>query len=438
MKNKKLLVGTLAVATLLMAACGSSKQEDEGSKAEDGQTKVSFAWWGSETRHKTYIEAIEAFEKANPDIDIEYEYSAWDDYWKKLATKAAAGELPDVLQMDLTYVAQYGGKNQLADMSEFLKDGGTIDTTNIDKSLIETGKLDDKLYGAAPAMNSMGMLVNKDFLAKDSVELDFSSYTYQDFEKAALDLKKDSDEYGFVDNSDNSVLLQYYLRSKGEDLYKYNEDGKPEVGFSEENFVSFMQSIQDMVKAKAMPTAEVVTNIKSFDEYPLSLGKAGLYQTWTNQFVTFTDSAAEGVNLSLELPYDSGTGALSYRPTFFYSIAETSKVKDAAAKFVNYMINDEEGAKILGTERGIPSNSEIKAALYPDMTDIEKATADYLENIADVVGDPSPIPPMGYSELNSHFKDVYAEITYETMTPKEAYDSYVAKAKEIFEENYAE
>lgn len=434
MKKKLLALLGLTTVTLGLAACGS---QEEAADADSGKTKISFNWWGAEVRHEKYIKAIELFEKENPDIDVEYEYGAFDDYWKKLATKSAAGELPDVIQMDASYLAQYGEKNQLADLTEFVSDGGTIDTTDIDDSIIESGRLNDQLFAIAPSINVMAMVVNKAITDEAGTTLDFSDYTFEDFIQSVEETNAKTGSYGWVDVSDNSVLLQYYLRTQGEDLFKYNEDGKPELAFTEESFVTFMTAIQNAAKAGALPTAEVVNNLKSFDENPFSLGEAAYLQVWANSYVNYQASAAEGVQFSLELPFEAkDSGALYYRPTFYYSVSETSDEKEAAAKFVDFLVNDEEVNKIIGTERGVPANKIAKETIYSQMTETEKRTADYLDEIEPYLGEASPVPPVGYSELNTYFKDLYAEMTYDTMTPEAAYDNFVTKAGEIFEENY--
>ena len=45
----------------------------------------------------------------------------YDDYWKKLAPEAAANELPDIVQMDISYFRQYGLKDQLEDLDSLLE-----------------------------------------------------------------------------------------------------------------------------------------------------------------------------------------------------------------------------------------------------------------------------------------------------------------------------
>lgn len=433
---KRKLATIIGIGALSLALVGCGSKETEESKSNDGKTVVSFNWWGSEVRHEKYIEAIELFEKNNPDIDIEYEYGAWDDYWKKLATKSAAGDLPDVMQMDAGYLSQYGVKNQLTDLSEYTS-SGTINTDKINESVVSSGKIDEKLFAIAPSMNAMSMIVNKKVTDEAGVSIDYSSYSFDDFVQATRDVHEKTGKYGWIDVVDNSVLLQYYLRTQGEELFKYNNDGKPELAFSEENFIKFMTTIQELAKEEAIPTAEVASNVKSFDENPLSIGDVALYETWTNQFVAYQESASDGVSFDLELPFDSkDTGALFYRPTFYYSVSQTSTEKEAAAKFVDFLVNDEEANKIIGTERGIPSNTDAKKAIYDQMSDTEKRTADYLDEIEPLVGEASPVPPLGYSELNTHFKDLFAEMTYGTMSAEEAYKSFVGKAGEIFDENY--
>src|SRR5699024_6662010 len=372
MQRRWIKYASLGLCMLTLAACGNNGETtDSGeTKDKDGKTTISFTWWGSEVRHEKYIEAIEAFEKENSDIHVDYEYGSWDDYWKKLATKSAAGDLPDVIQMDLQYIAQYGEKNQLADMSEFV--GDTIKTDDIKDSIVDTGKLNDKIYGVPASVNSMSMLVNKELADQSGNDLDYENYTFQEFVQNAAAIHDKTGSYGRNDNNDNSTIFEYFVRTKGENLFEYNEEGIPEVGFSEENFVEFMDAIGQLTKDEAMPTAEITSNAKSFDEYPFSMGEAGYMQTWSNQFITYQESAAEGITFDLVKPYDADSGALTYRPGFFYSITETSKNKEAAAKLVDFLVNSEEANTIIGTERGIPANDAIKDQLYESMTDNEK------------------------------------------------------------------
>lgn len=433
---KKIGLGMASLAVVAsLAACGSSNAEDTATE-EGGKTKVTFAWWGSESRHNNYIEAIELFEANNPDVDIEYEFAAWDDYWKKLATKAAAGELPDVMQMDASYLGEYGNKNLLLGLNSAIE-AGTISRENLPDSIIEAGSIAGESYAISPAMNAMSVMANEQLMADAGAKLDWDNYSYAEYTQAMQQIKDKTDTYGFIDVVDNYVLMQYYFRTKGEEFYQYNEDGKPEIAFTKESALEFFQSIYDLASTGAISTSEVASNTKSFNENPFALGQAGFYQTWQNQFTLVTDALAEGVEATLHLPYDAAnTKALYYRPSFYYSAAKTTKDADAAARFIDFLVNDEEVAKIMGTERGIPSNTANLETIYDSLTDSEKIAADYLTEIEDYVGEASPVPPIGFSSISQAAKDAYAELTYGTMTPEEAYEFLTKEMQKTFDENY--
>jgi multiple sugar transport system substrate-binding protein len=47
---------------------------------------------------------------------VETETTGFAGYWDQLAAHAAAGNLPDVMQMDYAYIAQYNDQNMLVDL----------------------------------------------------------------------------------------------------------------------------------------------------------------------------------------------------------------------------------------------------------------------------------------------------------------------------------
>ncbi|MBR8640448.1 extracellular solute-binding protein [Streptomyces tuirus] len=100
-------------ALVLTAGCAG-----ESSGSNGGKTVIRFNWWGSDVRHDQTKQMIALFEKAHPDIDVQPEYSNWDDYWKKLSTGAAAGDMPDVLQITDPFMYSYIDNGQLMDLKK--------------------------------------------------------------------------------------------------------------------------------------------------------------------------------------------------------------------------------------------------------------------------------------------------------------------------------
>ncbi|MFL6561096.1 MAG: ABC transporter substrate-binding protein, partial [Bacillus sp. (in: firmicutes)] len=117
MKKFLVLLFTFVMVFSLAACNSSSTSSGEESKPKedkkDEPVTLRIAWWGSQPRHDYTLEIIKMYEEKNPNVKIEAEYAAWDDYWKKLAPQAAANELPDIIQMDLSYFSQYAQNNQI-------------------------------------------------------------------------------------------------------------------------------------------------------------------------------------------------------------------------------------------------------------------------------------------------------------------------------------
>ena len=153
------LAALLAAASL--AGCGSKSQGTDtqttgaSSAAETGSTgsdtqaasgdkiTLNLTWWGNQTRNDVTKKAADLYMSQNPNVDIKVEFTDWSGYWDKLSAMAAGGNMPDIIQMDYSYLNQYQKSGQLADLSEFISNG-IIDTSKIPESIIESGSIDGK------------------------------------------------------------------------------------------------------------------------------------------------------------------------------------------------------------------------------------------------------------------------------------------------------
>ena len=168
--RKTLFMTLVLLLALGLAACASGgRSSDSGpspspSSSSPGASQapsssgpepvtLRIAWWGSQPRHDYTLQVIEMYQQANPHVKIEPEYASWDDYWKRLAPQAAAGNLPDILQMDLSYITQYAGNGQLEDLTPYLNK--EIDVSDVSESALSGGRLGDKLYGFNLGVNAL-------------------------------------------------------------------------------------------------------------------------------------------------------------------------------------------------------------------------------------------------------------------------------------------
>ncbi len=121
--------GVLGAAGLLTACGGSSSSTAASSTASSaaassaapasGDVTLTVSWWGDESRHVAYQEALEAFSKKNPSITVNPTYAAWSGWEDTMSTKFASGVAEDVCQVNWNWLYRYSGSAQtFIDMNE--------------------------------------------------------------------------------------------------------------------------------------------------------------------------------------------------------------------------------------------------------------------------------------------------------------------------------
>ncbi|MBY0144339.1 ABC transporter substrate-binding protein [Neobacillus niacini] len=427
---RKFSLALLCLLLLLsITACSSSSEEDSGSNGEIGSNKVTLrvAWWGGQPRHDSTIKVIEMYEKKNPNVKIVAEYANWDDYWKKLAPMAAASQLPDVIQMDTAYLFQYGIKDQLEDLTPYIKDG-TIETSSIDENAISGGMIADKLYGFTLGSNVLTVIANDDMLEETGIKMDDENWTWNDFEKIALDVQNRTGKYGTNGMNPAHVFFPYYLRTEGKRFY--SEDGTG-LGYSDDKlFTQYFERQLRLVDANAFPTPDVEAHIKGLEDEFIVTGESAMTWNWSNQFSGFAQSAQSPLSLNLP-PEQAEETALFLRPSMFFSIPKSSKQKEEAAKFIDFFVNNVEANKLIKGERGVPVSSKVVKGIKPELAEVETKIFDYVEKASQNVSASDPPGPLGSAEVMKVLQDISEQILFKKMTPENGARSFREQAENI-------
>jgi multiple sugar transport system substrate-binding protein len=431
---RKFCLALLSLLLLLsFTACSISSDEATESNGANGNKKVTLrvAWWGGQPRHDYTMKVIEMYEKKNPNVKITAEYANWDDYWKKLAPMASASQLPDVIQMDTAYLFQYGKKDQLEDLTQYIKDG-TIDSSAIDENAISGGMIADKLYGFTLGSNVLTVISNDDMLKEADIKMDDENWTWDDFEKIALDFQKATGKYGTNGMNPAHVFFPYYLRTQGERLY--NEDGTG-LGYSDDKlFIQYFERQLRLVEANAFPTPDVEAHINGLEDEFIVTGEAALTWNWSNQFSGFAQSAQSSLSLKLP-PEHAEETALFLRPSMFFSIPKSSKQKEEAAKFIDFFVNNIEANKVIKGDRGVPVSSKVVKAIKPELAEEETKIFDFVEKASRNVSASDPPDPLGSAEVMKVLQYISEQILFNKMTPEDGARSFREQADKILGSN---
>ena len=408
----------------------------QGTK-EDKPIQLTIAWWGSQSRHDRTIKVIEQYMAEHPNVKITYEFAGFTDYWTKLTTMAAGGNLPDLIQHDYSRLSDWINKKLIIPLDGYIKDK-VIDLSHVEESAISGGRVNGKLYGLSLGMNSQCFIVDLDAFEKAGLQLPPQDWTWDDFEKLSLQIKNKLNIYGLSTNLLNETIWQAVYLGNGE--WSYSRDGRALGYQSDDLLVKHMKMYLRLVKAGAYPPKEVeIANQNTTVEQSFIVTKeSAMDYMWSNNLSAVANAAGEGRHFDMiHIPRQKrgGPAAQYLKPSMFFSITSQARHPEEAARFIDYFTNDLEANKVLMGERGVPISSAIREGLTPLL---DNAAATAFKFISKVAKDSSPIPPpepAGHQEIinNVYNPEVMEPMAFGKITPGEAAALLRKKATEILQ-----
>lgn len=444
-------LGLAAVMTAALAGCGSSSGEIQPSAAESAEAAVSDAasdagepvtikitWWGGQSRHDYTQKLLDLYTESHPNVTFEAMPAGWDGYFDKLATQAASGSMPDIVQMDYLYISTYAKNNSLADLQPYMDDG-TIDVSKIDENLLNSGKLDGKMVGLVLTSSYASMGYNPEVLQEAGAAEPDSNWTWENFVDICNTVKEKTGKYGSLAYGvvDDMNLFKYWVRQHGTDVFA--EDNRS-IGYADDQvYVDYINLWSGLIENGAVPNPDEHAQILALGQEagPVVTGDAAIIFEWNNYA-----SKMAGVNENLKmvtppLANHEDSKGLWLKPGMFFSVAETSNVKKEAAEFIDWFVNSKEANDIIMAERGTPVSSEIRdymvssGNLNAQQEDMFTAVDAALELCGET---PAP-DPVGISEVNEAFKNSAYEVFYGQTTAQDAAKKFREEANAILERN---
>lgn len=416
-------LAAVAIASALLAASACGGDSGGGAKA-DGEVTLRFNWWGSDTRHKITQEVIDAFQKDHPKIKIKGEYGEWSGYWDKLATTVAANDAPDVIQMDEKYLREYADRGALLD----LKKADGLDTGKFEPDTLGAGEFDGGLYGLNAGINAFTIVANPALFKAAGVALpDDKTWTWEQYGQLAAQIstKLNGKGWGTAAYGTNDASLNMWARQHGQSLF--TKDGK--IGVTPEGLTQFWTDLLKLQESKATPPAEFTAqDINApLDQGGLATGKLAMAYGWSNQLNALSKASGQDLKL-LRLPSVTGKASENgayYKGSMFWSISSRSKHPKEAAEFVSYLANSPAAGNLLLAERGVPPNTEIRAAVTTKLKPADAASAAFIQEIGKELGEPSPAPPVGGGQVEKMIQRYTTEVLFGRQKPDQAAKAFI-------------
>lgn len=421
---KKALVVVLLVVLLLSFSLIGQAQT----------TTLRFAWWGSQTRHDKTLEVIRLFQQKYPDIKIQPEFTGWDGYFDKMAAQSAGGNLPDIMQQDIKFILQYAQNGLLVDLQPFV--GKIIDFTYTDEAVMSAGRVHNGLYGVTLGSNTYVMMYDPQILAKAGVAEPTPDWTWEDFMDTARKIKKNAKVFAadaLPMSFRNISGLEHYIRQHGQSFF--SADGK-RLNFEDRLFIEFYEMDLQLTREGVFTSPEVRMERHTVENDLMVTGQAAMAGYWTNQIVAITKAAGRPIKMALFPKAKNQVKNGTYlKPSMFLSITKNCKNQEAAAKFIDFFINDIQAGKVLQADRGVPVSSKVRNAMAPELDPASKAMFDMVALAGKHATPIDPPPPPQFSQILDILEDVHVKMLYGQITAKQGAAEFKERANKVLAGN---
>jgi multiple sugar transport system substrate-binding protein len=413
-------LSALCLAGVLLAgvaACGGSPGGDD-----NGIVTLRFGWWGNSERAAATQKVIDAFQAKNPNIKVKGEYTDFNGYFDKLATQVAGNDAPDIITLGGAYPREYGDRGALLDLST-VKD--VLHTDKIGKAALDNGNFNNVQYGVPTGVNAIVTVIDPTVFDQLGVPEPQDNWTWDDFRSIAKQLadKAPKGTYALQDPT-KTDMLDIWSRQQGAGLY--TADGK--VGISQQMLTDWWTMTTQLRDEKATPpasmTAELITQPNP-EQSLIGRGQAAMQFDWSNELTALRKASGHPLKLMRVPGETEGTPGEWLQASQLYSIYAKTEHPKEAAKFVDFLINSPEAGAIIKTDRGVPTNSDVRAALQTSLEQDQADQVKFIDELTPKAGTPLVIGPTGSTETPHILDRVNAEVLFGRQQPAEAAADFI-------------
>lgn len=363
------IAGAVGAAGLL-AACGgnggaASSTASSAAKAasvaglSSDPVPLTMSWWGGESRHNAYQEALKAFSAEHTTITVNPTFAAWSGWEDTMSTKFAGGVAEDVCQISWNWLYNYSGNGQtfldLNSITDYLDlsqwDDAKLGACNVANAqqcvpISMTGRI---FYWNMTTFNKAGITE----VPSTEDELFAAGKAFQE--------KLGDDSYPLhLGAYDRMILMVFYLESKyGKD---WADPTTSTLNYTADEIaegIDFIKSLVDGHVIMPLPTyygANGDGATHQSNEW-ITGRIAGIFE-WDSAASKYQDALDEenksGFTVGEEIKFGDYNGGFS-KVSMGMAITKTCKNPAEAATLIEYLWNGD-GAAIMGSECGIPAS----------------------------------------------------------------------------------
>jgi multiple sugar transport system substrate-binding protein len=381
-------------------------------------------WWGGDARHELTNQALDLFESENEGITVVRDFGGFDGYLDKVTTQYAGKNSPDVIQLYNEVLVEFAQRGQVYDLNQAVE-SGALSLEGWPEDLVETNTIDGKLSALPFGLSTHGFIFDEAKSAELGVELPSEGYSWDDLATygAAIRDASGGSVAGVTDLSHSYQVFEVWAKQNGQEFL--TADG---IGFDESTLVDYWNYWADMRESGAATAPDVSSEYLGTPYDAVIAGVAASTFLFVNQYESVQGSTPNGLSL-MRLPSEESTPGQYLRTAMNLVVSSQSEHPEAAAKLVNFLLNDEEANAILGIDRGVPANGNVVGAATSTVNDIVAKAMGIIESVR-ANGAAAPVPaPVGSGTVNTIFSEFAQQVQFDRKTVEEAASEFLAQAQ---------
>lgn len=332
--------------------------------AADAKTVIQMMHQGDPGWVATYGEVAQRFEAANPDVDIELIYTPHDAYNEKFSAVVMSRKLPDILELDAPFLANYVWSGYLRPIKPLI-DQDVLDDMTASNIAQGTYPIDKELYAIGLTDSSVVLYGNKTYLEAVGARIPTSvedAWTREEFEDILARLSKVEGvrwpldifrSYG-IKTEWITYAFSPILQSMGCDLID-RETWTATGTLDSDACVEGMTMMQEWVaNGWVVPQSAGSNQFYSADR-PAALA-------WGGHWV-YAEAAASLKDDIVVMPLPKfGEKGVSPDGTWIWGITTASQNPELAGEFISFMLKDEQYRAFAASQSAYPGLKSFAAA----------------------------------------------------------------------------
>ncbi len=385
------------------------------------QTQISYAWWGNDVRHQYTLTGIRVFEEKNPDIRVNHTYGVWDGYETRNQVFMKSHTNADVMQINYSWLHAYSPDGTGYYNLNFLTD--ELDLSRYSEADLTLGTVNGHLNAIPIAYNMPVFFYNQDIYDRYGLAI---PKTWDDLFAAAERMSKDGIyPIGMVKKQMFLSMIAHFEQTTGRVLYTADGSycGMPE------DWAEMLSFYKELVDRKVIPS------VSDFGATDFENGTTAGACFWASDATRYCEGLkAAGTNVvigdNLMTPGALRSGWYT-KPATLYAISATTQHPKEAARFLNFLINDADMARLQGTEKGVPISERALDALKSSrqLDSLEYAASQEIMEMQDQ--NEVMIPQLEAATVMDTFKNTADKYLYD----KESLEACAAEIHAQLQEN---